>query len=102
MTDLTLEVAKEWFEYNPDTGVLIWRKRPSPKAAAFDVCPERVRVRGVRCFASRIAWLLTVAGTRYVKFFKVIEEAQEWVEFVRQEAHGVFANHGKFEVQNGY
>jgi hypothetical protein len=45
---------------------------------------------------------IKAAGKKYTKSFQRLEEAQEWVEFVREELHGDFANHGKFEVQNGY
>jgi hypothetical protein len=48
-------------------------------------------VKGVRyCEGS---YLARVAGAPCSKRFKTLEEASEWVEFVREELHGEFARH---------
>ena len=62
------ETAKELFDYDPDTGMLTWKVRPSVRSSARigDVAwtlnnngYRRVMFRGKSYLAHRIVWLLT-------------------------------------------
>lgn len=62
---LTAEVAREWFDYNAETGLIVWKRKPKAKVRMGDVVGNLNR-HGYRCLkfkgqqylAHRLAWLL--------------------------------------------
>lgn len=63
---LTAEYVRELFDYDPRTGVLLWRKRRSRRVKAGDVAGWRdsngyivLEIEGHAHKAHRIAWLIT-------------------------------------------
>lgn len=60
MTNLTLEVAKELFEYDQHTGKIHWRVGPNAGAEAGTVAKgyRQLWVKGKFYGAHRVAWLL--------------------------------------------
>lgn len=55
-------------------------------------------VKGVSFVNSKWWARIKLRGVSYGAYFKTLEEAKEWIEFVREELHGTFANHNNFEV----
>jgi hypothetical protein len=63
---MNYETAKELFDYNPDTGVLTWKVRPSKSTKAGNVAGSMdgkgyrsVQFKGKNYKVHRIAWILT-------------------------------------------
>lgn len=62
---ITAEEAREMFNYNPETGVITWRKRPVPRIRVGSVAGHRhgegyisIGFRGKSYLAHRLAWLI--------------------------------------------
>ncbi|MDQ6968711.1 MAG: HNH endonuclease [Mariprofundaceae bacterium] len=65
MPELTQEILKEILQYNPDTGIFTWKKKPANNIHVGDVAGGvdkgyiRIRIQGRMYRAHRLAWLFS-------------------------------------------